>query len=57
MPDDVVFHSRGEQNTATVLDERLREPALAALPLMVLRPNRNVVSPEYLAWAINQSPA
>lgn len=54
---DVVFRSRGERNTATVLDQRLQEPALAVLPLMVLRPNRNVVSPDYLAWAINQSPA
>jgi len=54
---DVVFRARGERNTATALDKRLQEPALAVLPLMVLRPNRNVVTPEYLAWAINQSPA
>ncbi|MBX9864865.1 MAG: restriction endonuclease subunit S [Hyphomicrobium sp.] len=54
---DVVFRSRGERNTASALDERLREPALAVLPLMVLRPNRNVVTPAYLAWAINQPPA
>jgi len=54
---DVVFRSRGERNTASALDERLREPALAVLPLIVLRPNRDVVTPEYLAWAINQPPA
>lgn len=54
---DVVFRSRGERNTASALDERLREPALAVLPLMVLRPNRNIVTPAYLAWAINQPPA
>ena len=54
---DVVFRSRGERNTASALDERLREPALAVLPLMVLRPNRDVVVPAYLAWAINQPPA
>lgn len=54
---DVVFRSRGERNTASALDERLREPALAVLPLMVLRPNLNVVTPAYLAWAINQAPA
>jgi len=54
---DVVFRSRGERNTASALDERLREPALAVLPLVVLRPNRDVVTPEYLAWAINQPPA
>lgn len=54
---DVVFRSRGERNTASALDQRLREPALAVLPLMVLRPKRDVVTPEYLAWAINQTPA
>lgn len=54
---DVVFRSRGERNTASALDERLQEPALAVLPLMVLRPRRDVVTPEYLAWAINQPPA
>lgn len=54
---DLVFRSRGERNTASALDERLQEPALAVLPLMVLRPNRDVVTPEYLAWAINQPPA
>lgn len=54
---DVVFRSRGERNTACALDERLLEPALAVLPLMVLRPKRDVVTPEYLAWAINQPPA
>ncbi len=54
---DVVFRSRGERNTASALDDRLQESALAVLPLMVLRPNRDVVTPEYLAWAINQPPA
>jgi hypothetical protein len=54
---DVVFRSRGERNTAAALDERLQEPALAVLPLMVLRPNLDVVTPKYLAWAINQPPA
>lgn len=53
---DVVFRSRGEWNTACALDERLQEPALAVLPLMVLRPKVHVVRPEYLAWAINQPP-
>ena len=54
---DVVFRSRGERNTASVLDKRLRERALAVLPLLVLRPKHDVVMPEYLAWAINQPPA
>lgn len=54
---DVVFRSRGERNTASALDERLSEPALAVLPLMVLRPKQDVVTSEYLAWALNQPPA
>lgn len=54
---DVVFRSRGERNTAAALDERLGEAALAVLPLMILRPNPEVVMPEFLAWVINQPPA
>lgn len=54
---DVVFRSRGERNTAFALDDRFREPALAVLPLFVLRPKFDVVLPEYLAWAMNQWPA
>lgn len=56
-PGDVVFRSRGERNTACAIDERLKEPALAVLPLMVLRPKPDLVTPEFLAWAINQAPA
>lgn len=54
---DVVFRSRGERNTAFALDARFREPALAVLPLFVLRPKVDIVLPEYLAWAINQPSA
>ena len=54
---DVVFRSRGERNTAFALDVRFREPALAVLPLFVLRPKTDIVLPEYLAWAMNQPPA
>ena len=54
---DVVFRSRGERNTAFALDSRFREPALAVLPLFVLRPKVDIVLPEYLAWAMNQPPA
>jgi len=54
---DVVFRSRGERNTAAVLDESISEPALAVLPLMIIRPNPQLLSVAYLAWAINQEPA
>lgn len=51
---DVLFRSRSESNTAAVLDGRFREPILAISPLYVLRPELEVVIPEFLAWAINQ---
>lgn len=54
---DVVFRSRGEWNTAWVLDGRFTEPVLAVLPLIILRPKPGMVIAEYLAWAINQPDA
>jgi len=54
---DVLFRSRGELNVAVALDARFSEPAVAVLPLMILRPNRAIVLPEYLAWAINRPSA
>ncbi len=54
---DVVFRSRGESTTAAVIDSPLRLPVLAVLPLMILRPDPQVLSGPYLAWVINQEPA
>lgn len=51
---DVLFRSRGERNTATVLGNDFGEPALAASPLIVLRPDRARLVPAYLAWLLNQ---
>ena len=56
-PGDVLFRSRGDRNTAVATDGRLYGPAFAILPIVVLRPKRDVVEPRYLAWAINQAPA
>jgi restriction endonuclease S subunit len=53
----VLFRSRGDRNTAVATDGRLVEPAFAILPIVVLRPKRDLVEPRYLAWAINQMPA
>ena len=53
-PGDVLFRSRSDSNTAAVVDNRFQEPALAMLPLFILRPDRDVVLPDYVAWAINQ---
>ena len=38
------------------MDESIPEPALAILPLMILRPDPQTLSGAYLAWAINQEP-
>ncbi|MFF9164620.1 restriction endonuclease subunit S [Streptomyces longwoodensis] len=54
---DVLFRSRGARNTAYVLTEEFNEPAVAVSPLYILRPDRNLILPKYLAWIINQSPA
>lgn len=51
---EVLFRSRGAVNTAAVVGEELGEPAVALLPLMVIRANPDLVLPGYLAWAINQ---
>lgn len=51
---DVLFRSRGTRNTATALGAQFKFQALAVLPVVVLRANRERVLPEYLAWALNQ---
>lgn len=54
---EVVFRSRGEPNTATVVADDLVEPAAVIVPLMIMRPNKEQILPEYLAWAINHPDA
>ena len=51
---DVVFRSRSDHNTAAALGNEFGEPALAILPLFILRPRCRIILPEFLAWAINQ---
>jgi hypothetical protein len=53
-PGDVVFRSRGERTTAVALGPEFKEAAVAVLPLIILRPDQRTITPEYLAWAINQ---
>lgn len=54
---DLVFRSRGDRNTAHVIGADFRFPAVAILPLIILRPDRSKVEPAFLAWALNQAPA
>lgn len=51
---EVVFRSRGEPNTAVAIPDALPEPIAVIVPLVVIRPHRARILPEYLAWAINQ---
>ena len=50
---DVVFRSRGEPSTATAIDDTLPEPLVVIGPLVIIRPNKAKLLPDYLAWAIN----
>lgn len=54
---EVVFRSRGDLNTAVPVGAALAEPAVVIVPLLIVRPNKEMVLPEYLAWAINQPDA
>lgn len=53
---DLVFRSRGQVNTA-VLVENECEKAICAAPLIRIRPDQQKVIPEYLRWYINQPTA
>lgn len=56
-PGDVLFRSRGDRNTAVLISEGAKAGAIAVLPLIILRPDRQRVDPAYLAWFINQPSA
>ncbi|WP_269937760.1 restriction endonuclease subunit S [Arthrobacter sp. HY1533] len=51
---DILFRSRGQFTTAWVVPEEIKEPAIAVMPLFVIRPNRVKVNSHYLAWVLNQ---
>tara|TARA_R110001606_G_C15403197_1_gene653526 strand:+ start:5452 stop:6054 length:603 start_codon:yes stop_codon:yes gene_type:complete len=54
---DILFRSRGQHNTATSIPDGWNGSAVAIMPLVLLRPHRDIVDPTYLAWLINQPPA
>lgn len=53
---DVVFRSKGERSVAAYLDKDFQPPAVAILPVMILR-MKAAILPEYLVWLINQPEA
>ena len=50
---DIIFRSRGQTNTAALLNEHSANTIVAA-PLYIVRPEKDLVVPEYLLWWINQ---
>lgn len=54
---EVVFRSRGESNVAAAIRDPLPEPVAVIVPLVIIRPDRDRILPDYLAWAINQPDA
>ena len=53
---DIIFRSRGQTNTAAILNEEAADTIVAA-PLFRVRPNSKKVMPEFLLWWINQPSA
>lgn len=51
---DLIFRSRGEPNTAAVVRSALAEPVVVIAPLMILRPDRRKLLPDFLAWSLNR---
>lgn len=54
MMGDIIFRSRGQTNTAAILQEDA-ENTIVAAPLLRVRPDIKKVMPEFLLWWINQS--
>jgi hypothetical protein len=51
-PGDVLFRSRGTNNTATAIPEDWQHLAAVVLPLILLKPN-DIIRPAFLEWSIN----
>ena len=56
-PGDVLFRSRGENNTASIAAGEAGAKAVALLPVIVIRPKADDLLPEYIVWSINQHEA
>ncbi len=54
---EVVFRSRGNSTIAMAIPDNLAEAIAVIMPVLIIRPDRNRILPEYMAWAINQPAA
>lgn len=53
--DDVLFTAKGANNFALVFKGTDDIPTIASSALFVLKVNKNLASPDFIAWYINQS--
>lgn len=51
--DDLAFRSRGQTNTAALIQQELKDTLIAA-PLLRIRVKSDAIMPAYLCWFINQ---
>ncbi|MDJ0358041.1 hypothetical protein [Paenarthrobacter sp. PH39-S1] len=54
---DVLLRSRGHATIAWAIPEDLPEPAVAVMPLFIIRPTTDTYDPDFLAWWLNQPDA
>lgn len=54
---DVLLRSRGHATIAWAVPDDLPEPAVAVLPLFIIRPSADTYDPDFLAWWLNQADA
>jgi hypothetical protein len=54
---DVLLRSRGNATIAWAVPHDLPEPAVAVLPLFIIRPSTDAYDPDFLAWWLNQPSA
>ncbi|MGY4543636.1 hypothetical protein ACVWY0_003576 [Arthrobacter sp. UYNi723] len=54
---DVLLRSRGHATIAWAVPDDLPEPAVAVLPLFIIRPSTDIYDPDFLAWWLNQPDA
>jgi hypothetical protein len=54
---DVLLRSRGHATIAWAVPDDLPEPAVAVLPLFIIRPSSDIYDPDFLAWWLNQPDA
>lgn len=53
---DILFAAKGAKNYAIVYHKKDDIPTIASSSLFVIKVNKEIANPEYIAWYINQTP-